>query len=167
MALIDLDGEIVDFLRANETLTGVRPSDFIRGLLRKPARAKEPMIRRRNGNSDLGVFLRILKEIHGRYSEKFSAVESVRGRTRLYFSTNPKNIEGSGRSMFPVEIPGTGWWVTSNTSTDRKKSILDEVFRAVGCSIDDQHRWLGGFGGSPPMHMQPSDLMEDDDPFKI
>lgn len=39
MALIDLDKEIVDFLQANEALTGESPSVFIRRCLKKRERA--------------------------------------------------------------------------------------------------------------------------------
>ena len=165
MAQIDLDQELVDFLRANESLTGETPSVFLRKLLqkRKPNSVDKPRI----GRSDLSIFLGILREIHERSPERFSAVENVRGRTRIYFARNPKPIESSGQSTFPVEIPHTGWWVTSNTSTDRKRAILEEVFSAVGSSFEDRHRWMAEFAGQKPGSVESGGPPEDDDPFRI
>jgi len=165
MAQIDLDQELVDFLRANESLTGETPSAFLRKLLQK--RKSKPVEKPRSDKSDLSIFLRILREIHEQSPERFSAVENVRGRTRVYFSRNPKAIESSGQSTFPVEIPQIGWWVTSNTSTDRKRAILEEVFRAVGSSFEDRHRWLAEFAGAKSVGIEPGGPPEDDDPFKI
>jgi len=166
MPLIELDQEIVDFLRANEALSGEPPSEFIRKLVGKRSQQTQVVRRARSEHSDLAVFLRILREMNSKYPEKFSAVGSVRGRTRIYFSTDPKEIEASGRSTKPVEIFETDWWVTSNTSTDRKRSILEEVFRAVGCSAEDRRRWLIEFTGSQEAS-EPCATHEDDDPFKI
>lgn len=165
MAQIDLDQELVDFLRANESLTGEAPSAFLRKLLHK----RQPKLAQkgRSDKSDLSIFLRILREIHEQSPERFSAVENVRGRTRIYFSRNPRDIESSGQSTFPVEIPQIGWWVTSNTSTDRKRAILEEVFRAVGSSFEDRHRWLAEFTDAKSVAVEHGGPSEDDDPFKI
>lgn len=166
MALIDLDQEIVDFLRANEAFSGESPSEFIRKLVRKKSQPTQVVQRARSEHSDQAVFLRILREVYDKFPEKFSAVRSVRGRTRVYFSDDPKEIEASGRSTKPVEILETGWWVTSNTSTKDKRSILEDVFRAVGCSAEDRRQWLIEFTGSQDPS-EPDATHEDDDPFKI
>lgn len=76
-------------------------------------------------------------------------------------------IEASGRSTFPVEIPGTGWWVSSNTSTDHKRRILEDVLRAVRCPNADRNRWLGEFCGTEQSALDSPKEPEDDDPFKI
>jgi negative modulator of initiation of replication len=167
MSQIDLDQELVDFLRANESLTGETPSELIRKLLQKRQPRRTVGQRARSENTDLAVFLRILREVRNQYSERFASVVNVRGRTRIYFSRNPKEIEASGRSTFPVEIPGIGWWVTSNTSTDHKRTILEDVFMAVNCSPEDRRRWLGEFSAADALPSEEDAAPEDDDPFKI
>jgi negative regulator of replication initiation len=167
MSQIDLDQELVDFLRTNESLTGETPSEFIRKLLQKRQPRRVAVQRTKSKNTDLAVFLRILCEVHDQYSERFSSVETVRGRTRIYFSRSPKEIEASGRSTFPVEIPGIGWWVTSNTSTDHKRTILEDVIRAVDCTAEDRRRWLGEFTDSAVPLSEEDETPGDDDPFKI
>ena len=167
MSQIDLDQELVAFLRSNESLTGETPSEFIRKLLQKRQPRQVAAQRTNRKKTDLAVFLRILCEVHDQYSERFSSVETVRGRTRIYFSRNPKEIEASGRSTFPVEIPGIGWWVTSNTSTDHKRIILEDVIRAVECSAEDRRRWLGEFSATESPPSEEDDTPGDDDPFKI
>ncbi len=108
MAQIEIDQELADYLHANEALTGETPSIFIRSLLKKRATKSGSTQRSRSDNTDLAAFLRILKEIHERSPDRFTAVESVRGRTRIYFSKDPKEIESSGRKrhtdhLCPIE----------------------------------------------------------------
>ncbi len=167
MPEIYLDQDLVDYLHAYESLTGETPSVFIRRLLQghsasSPSRQQMP-----RGNSNMALFLRILNEVHSEYTERFAAVQNIKGQARVYFSKDPKEIEASGRSTHPMEIPGTGWWVVGNTSSDLKRKILEKTLEVVGCSNEDSLRWLAQFTGAERLQLLSSHPADNDDPFKI
>jgi negative regulator of replication initiation len=154
MTAIDLDSDLVAFLRENERVTGVTPSDYVRAKLRgqqsvglaslvEDEATCAGLVTR--ANTALSAFLRVLSSAAVKYPEVFHHISKVSGRTRTYFSTRAKDIEDSGNSTYPVSIPGTEWLVLSNTSTRDKRKILERVFQALGCLERDSHAWLADF----------------------
>tara|TARA_R100000027_G_scaffold163_1_gene162 strand:- start:6081 stop:6752 length:672 start_codon:yes stop_codon:yes gene_type:complete len=90
----------------------------------------------------LQTFLGILAKLYNQHQESFHWIRRVRGRKRIYFAKEREEFEASGTSTFQVSIPGTPWWTTSNTSTNRKISILREVFEVLGVAIPQQKEFL-------------------------
>jgi hypothetical protein len=67
-------------------------------------------------------------------------------------------------------LPGTDWWVTSNTSTETKIKIIQRVFTQVGCTTQERERWLAAFmeGEKFAFSSMPDPAFEaEEDPFRI
>jgi len=88
----------------------------------------------------VGQFLYILSMLHACHPEHFTQVLTIRGRDRLYFATNEAELTKSGNSTNPKQIPGTGFWVITNSNTTKKKSMLTRVAEALGYSSAEQEK---------------------------
>lgn len=77
-------------------------------------------------------FLAILGQLHRDAGTDFAAVLEVQGRKRIYFARTPEKIANSGTSVAPGRIPDSPYWVTTNTSTSYKQTILRRVMVTLG-----------------------------------
>ena len=82
-------------------------------------------------------FLYILTCLHDTHQSEFNKILEVQGRDRLYFATSEADLRGSGSSTNPKQIGGTGYWVLTNSNTDRKRWMLAEVAKLLGYSATD------------------------------
>lgn len=147
MPQVEIDDELHEYFRRHEELTGERLCDHLRRLLKDRVQHDGAAQSRTRSGTDLAEFLAILADVHLKYQDRFSRIANVRGRTRIYFALTAAEIEQSGSSTAPVEIPGTGWWVSSHNANALKRGILRKVFRAIGCSAEDCRKWLEQFDG--------------------
>lgn len=85
----------------------------------------------------VGRFLLILGALYRVHSQQFSVVSEIRGRDRLYFSSNLNELTESGSSTKPFQIPESPYWVVTNSNTTRKKMILTKVANALGYTEDE------------------------------
>ena len=85
----------------------------------------------------VGRFLIILGALHRVHSKTFNKVCEIRGRDRLYFATSETELEQSGSSTKPRQIPDSNFWVITNSNTTRKKMMLTEVAKEMGYSSAD------------------------------
>ncbi|MFC0323180.1 replication initiation negative regulator SeqA [Gallibacterium melopsittaci] len=77
-------------------------------------------------------FLSILSVLYRASPEGFSsATEVSQGRSRVYFSLEVAEIEASGSSVNPKQIPKSPFWVATNNNTGRKLNMLESVMRAM------------------------------------
>ncbi|MFC0309205.1 replication initiation negative regulator SeqA [Gallibacterium trehalosifermentans] len=77
-------------------------------------------------------FLSILSVLYRASPEGFSsATEVSQGRSRVYFSLEVAEIEASGSSVNPKQIPKSPFWVATNNNTGRKWNMLESVMRAM------------------------------------
>lgn len=84
----------------------------------------------------VGRFLFILSALHRCHETSFNKVLDVRGRERNYFAKSEAELEASGSSIKPKQIPESRFWVVTNNNTPRKKLILTEVADALGYSAE-------------------------------
>jgi negative modulator of initiation of replication len=143
MRVIKIENDIYDYLLKNTVEFGESESSVLRRLLGLSAAEstgieKSELLKLTASSEFLyakgvvGKFLVILKWLHDRAGEKFSLVESVKGRGRLYFAKDPAILEASGNNVNPKQIPNTGYWVITTTPTDLKQEILEKVMKALG-----------------------------------
>ncbi|GHE77342.1 replication initiation negative regulator SeqA [Thalassotalea profundi] len=85
----------------------------------------------------VGRFLIILAALHRVHQSQFSKVCEIRGRDRLYFATSETELEQSGSSTKPRQIPDSNFWVITNSNTTRKKMMLTEVAKEMGYTGKD------------------------------
>lgn len=79
----------------------------------------------------VGRFLLILSWLYKRDQSAFAAVEEIRGRGRIYFSKNLRDLEEAGRSVNPKQIPDSPYWVITTTPTDLKQQMIENVMKAL------------------------------------
>ncbi len=84
----------------------------------------------------VGRFLWMLQTIHRLHGEEFSKVLKIKGTSRAYFSKDKQGLVDTGASMSPKKIGCTGYWVTTNSNTQRKRSIIFRVLKALGYDKD-------------------------------
>ncbi|WP_298776567.1 replication initiation negative regulator SeqA [uncultured Shewanella sp.] len=75
----------------------------------------------------VGRFLFLLETLYELSPEQFAQVLQVQGRGRLYFATSKEALLTSSKTANPKEIGQSGYWVTSNNNTAKKRTILTEV----------------------------------------
>ena len=98
---------------------------------------------RRGGAVDR--FLYLLSVAHSDRPGEFERVlGGVKGRgRRVHFARSAKEIEASGRSTDPKNIPGSKFWVLTNSPTEQKREMLAHALEVLGYSaaaIDDAVR---------------------------
>ena len=80
----------------------------------------------------VGRFLFILEAVYRAAPEQFSQVLQIQGRDRLYFATSKDSLLKASKSANPKEIGTSGFWVTTNNNTAKKRTILTEVLQQYG-----------------------------------
>lgn len=82
----------------------------------------------------VGKFLFVLETMYRQTGTGFAQVLEIQGRDRLYFATSKAALLEKSKSANPKEIGTSGYWVTTNNNTAKKRTILNEVFTKFGCS---------------------------------
>ena len=82
----------------------------------------------------VGRFLFILESLYLASGTEFDKVLQVQGRDRLYFATSKDALLNASKSANPKEIGNSGYWVTTNNNTAKKRNILSEVLEQFGAS---------------------------------
>jgi negative modulator of initiation of replication len=59
------------------------------------------------------------------------ATESLHGRTRVYFAEDARTLLKNGNQTKPKQVPGTPWWVITNTNTGRKCSMIEHIMQSM------------------------------------
>ena len=81
----------------------------------------------------VGRFLFVLARLHESTPTAFAQVLQIQGRGRLYFATSKEALLSASKSANPKEIGNSGYWVTTNNNTPKKRTILSEVLRLLDC----------------------------------
>lgn len=164
MKTIEIENDVYEFLLQNTTRIGENASEILRRLLgirglrgvnRKSGKGavgdQFPTQTRHNHTeiSDclndsafiaqpdvIGKFLLILSYLYKRNPEDFKKVLALSGRRRKYFAGSSQELEDSGSSVFPKQIPKTPYWVVTNNDTPKKRRMLEDVLRILGYSKD-------------------------------
>ncbi len=83
-------------------------------------------------NSTTKRFLYILGTLYQRHQDTFLVCLAVKGKGRLYFATSEQELLKSGSSTRPKPIPGSDYWVITNSNTTRKQLMITEVCQLLG-----------------------------------
>lgn len=81
----------------------------------------------------VGRFLYALECLHAAAPCRFEQVLQIQGRDRLYFATSKDALLKASKSANPKEIGCSGFWVTTNNNTAKKRTILEEALLQLGC----------------------------------
>ncbi|MBJ7221675.1 MULTISPECIES: replication initiation negative regulator SeqA [unclassified Brenneria] len=73
-------------------------------------------------------FMLVLSTLYLLSPQEFAlATESLHGRTRVYFAGDQQTLLQHGTHTKPKHIPGTPYWVITNTNTGRKRSMVEHI----------------------------------------
>lgn len=77
-------------------------------------------------------FMLILSTLYSLDPQGFAdATESLHGRTRVYFAGNQQVLVQNGTHTKPKHVPGTPYWVITNTNTGRKCSMIEHIMLSM------------------------------------
>lgn len=88
----------------------------------------------------VGRFLYLLSVLARVHKKQFHKVLDIKGRNRLYFGNSAAELNETGSSTNPKQIPNTEFWVITNSNTTRKKMMLTETAIKLGYSAEDAER---------------------------
>lgn len=82
-------------------------------------------------------FMLILSSLYALNAGEFArAIRSLHGRTRAYFAADLQTLHRHGVQTKPRQVPGTPWWVITNTNTDRKRMMVQHIMYAMQFPVD-------------------------------
>ncbi|MDF3008134.1 MAG: hypothetical protein K0R86_2001 [Enterobacter kobei] len=77
-------------------------------------------------------FMLVLSTLYSLDAKGFAdATESLHGRTRVYFAEDSKTLLQSGNQTKPKQVPGTPYWVITNTNTGRKCGMIEHIMQSM------------------------------------
>lgn len=162
MKTIELDDDLYLFIASQTRHIGESASDILRRLLSQPQTdlavvAAEPVVAtpslpnvatERPANSGLPAlldsgelvqeersiqrFMLVLGTLYQDNPEAFTQATEIKGRKRMYFSRDPDALRASGSTTKPKPVPGTPFWVITNTNTSRKQNIIAQLMTSMG-----------------------------------
>jgi len=163
MPQVDLDQDILDYLKSEIRDFGETPSSVLRRLLplgRQPEAILPPTAREidtrpspaidqpssgnqllvspnelSGANSAIKRFMLILEKLYRWDPARFAAVENVRGTSRIYFSRSCSALDASGNSVNPQSISGTPYFVATNFSNEKKVEVMKSVLVELGLPL--------------------------------
>lgn len=81
----------------------------------------------------VGRFLFLLESLCLQTQTQFSQILQIQGRDRLYFARSREELLKASSTANPKEIGHTGFWVTTNNNTAKKRALLAEALMQFGC----------------------------------
>ena len=77
-------------------------------------------------------FMLVLSTLYSLDQNAFAeATESLHGRTRVYFAADEQTLLKNGNQTRPKHVPGTPYWVITNTNTGRKCSMVEHIMQSM------------------------------------
>ena len=77
-------------------------------------------------------FMLILSTLYRLDTTAFAeATTSLQGRTRIYFAGDEHTLLQGGTHTKPKHVPGTPYWVITNTNTGRKRSMVEHIMLSM------------------------------------
>lgn len=151
MRTIEVEDDVYVYIAQNTQEIGEPASNILRRLLRlpngaaltsghdKPAQDHEftavmtsPRFLMQTAAVD--KFLYFLGVAFSQKKSDFEKVLEIQGRDRKYFAKSEEEVEKSGNSTQPRNIPGTSYWVMTNSPTAQKRQMLRDALKLLGYS---------------------------------
>ncbi|MBN5379556.1 replication initiation negative regulator SeqA [Serratia marcescens] len=115
------------FVELEKTAPAQRPRDRVRAmreLLLSDEYAEQ--------NKAVNRFMLVLSTLYTLDAAGFAAAtEALTGRTRTYFAGDQQTLLANGTHTKPKHVPGTPYWVITNTNTGRKRSMIEHIMQAM------------------------------------
>ncbi|MBZ6071262.1 replication initiation negative regulator SeqA [Aeromonas schubertii] len=155
MKTIELDDDLYLYIASQTRHIGESASDILRRLLAQPVATgeTEAAVTRKPAQASASAsgllalleggelaqeersiqrFMLILASLYGENPVAFTQAAEIKGRKRMYFSRDPEALRASGSTTKPKPVPGTPFWVITNTNTSRKQNIIAQLMSSMG-----------------------------------
>ncbi len=157
MKSIEVDEELYRYIAAQTLHIGESASEILRRLLQLPpfspqdapsvsAPQSEPLVSAiatllhtgelEREESAIARFMLILTALYQTNPVAFTQATDIKGRKRVYFARDPEELLANGTTTKPKAVPGTPYWVISNTNTNRKRNIIAQLMAAMEFPAD-------------------------------
>nr|3FMT_A Chain A, Protein seqA [Escherichia coli K-12]3FMT_B Chain B, Protein seqA [Escherichia coli K-12]3FMT_E Chain E, Protein seqA [Escherichia coli K-12]3FMT_F Chain F, Protein seqA [Escherichia coli K-12] len=148
MKTIEVDDELYSYIASHTKHIGESRSDILRRMLKFSAASQKPVktikdkvrAMRELLLSDeyaeqkraVNRFMLLLSTLYSLDAQAFAeATESLHGRTRVYFAADEQTLLKNGNQTKPKHVPGTPYWVITNTNTGRKCSMIEHIMQSM------------------------------------
>jgi len=84
----------------------------------------------------IGRFMLVLSALYRIDPQAFTDATAIKGRTRIYFADSEEKLLNSGKTTKPKAIPETPFWVITNTNTDRKRQMIEQLMQKMQFTQD-------------------------------
>ncbi|MCU6670633.1 replication initiation negative regulator SeqA [Enterobacteriaceae bacterium H4N4] len=82
-------------------------------------------------------FMLALSTLYSLDNKAFAdATESLHGRTRVYFAVDEQTLLQNGNQTKPKQLPGTTYWVITNTNTGRKRGMIEHIMQSMQFPVE-------------------------------
>jgi len=146
MRTIKINDNLYEYIASKTKVIGEPAEDILRRLLDVPTKPTQKLAGEQHELADtlenpslkfksaVDKFLYILSAAHKLKPETFNKILKIQGRERKYFATSKSEIESSGNSTQPKQIPETTYWSMTNSPTQQKATMLRQVLEETGFS---------------------------------
>ena len=141
MKTIEVDDELYSYIASHTKHIGESASDILRRMLKFSAASqpaapvtKEVLLSDEYAEQKRAVnrFMLLLSTLYSLDAQAFAeATESLHGRTRVYFAADEQTLLKNGNQTKPKHVPGTPYWVITNTNTGRKCSMIEHIMQSM------------------------------------
>ncbi|WP_213992796.1 replication initiation negative regulator SeqA [Sodalis sp. dw_96] len=166
MKTIELDEDLYRFIASHTQHIGESASDILRRMLKftpsanEPARSASDTPVKTDAPAPARDRVRAMRELllSDVYAEQRKAVDRftlvlstlyslsptdfadaadvLRGRTRTYFAGDEHTLLQNGSHTKPKQVPGTPYWVITNTNTGRKRGMVEHIMLAMQFPVE-------------------------------
>jgi negative modulator of initiation of replication len=153
MKSIEVDDDVYNHIARNTQEIGETASSILRRLLGLAIEPAAEIQGKRDGmkhelldamedpnflmqSAAVDRFLYFLGVAYKQKRSDFEKVLAIQGRNRTYFATSKSDVEKSGNSTQPKNIPGSPYWVMTNSPTPQKRDMLRDALKLMGYSHD-------------------------------
>ena len=86
--------------------------------------------------SAIDRFMLLLTGLYQASPEAFVGATEIKGSKRVYFAKSDEELQANGKTTKPRVVPGTPYWVISNTNTNRKRYIVEQLMTTMGYPVE-------------------------------
>lgn len=87
-------------------------------------------------SKSIARFMMVLSSLYLADPRSFAEAAAFKGRTRVYFADSEHTLLESGKTTKPKRIPNTPYWVITNTNTDRKRQMVEQLMEKMRFNQD-------------------------------
>lgn len=86
----------------------------------------------REEKHSVGRFMMLLSSLYRIDNSAFACGSELKGSKRVYLAKDEETLLANGQATRPKQIPHSPYWVITNTNTQRKQQIIQQIMEKMG-----------------------------------